>query len=98
MEKEGGIESFLERLPKYKFQRIGASCEKQNGDSQIEEIQEPPSGKMTECNTDTPTEHVLPLEDAVSFRYLSTAVTFIRIPPPCFSNQDSSSVIHYLCE
>ncbi|KAL1834653.1 hypothetical protein ACET3Z_004304 [Daucus carota] len=39
-----------------------------NKDSQNEEIEEAPIGKMTECNTDTPTEHVLPLEDAPIFK------------------------------
>lgn len=74
MKQEGGTDSFIERLPTYKFQRTGAFIEEQNADSQNGEIQEPPSGKMIECNTDTPTEHVLPLEDAVSFHYLSTVV------------------------
>ena len=50
-----------------------------NQDSQNEEIEEAPIGKMTECNTDTPTEHVLPLEDAVrSAIYLPYIVTLFE--------------------
>ena len=58
-------------MPKYKFQRISVLRKEQNGNSQNDEIEEVPTGKMIECNTDTPTEHVLPLEDAVSFCYCS---------------------------
>ena len=57
--QEGATKEDIERLPKYKFRRFGDS-EKQNG-----EIQESFGGIMTECDTSTPVEHVLPLEDAV---------------------------------
>ncbi|KAL1830274.1 hypothetical protein ACET3Z_008686 [Daucus carota] len=69
-DQEREVDSFLRRLPRYRFQRHGVFGEKQNEDPQDEEIEEPLTGKMTECNTDTPIEHVLPLEDAVRFRYL----------------------------
>lgn len=59
--QEGASKDDIERLPTYKFQRIG-DFEKQNG-----EVQEAFSGTMTECNTDMPTERVLSVEDAVSF-------------------------------
>lgn len=57
-DQEGATKDDIERLPKYKFRRIG-DFEKQNG-----EIQESFGGVMTECDTDTPIEHVLPQEDA----------------------------------
>ncbi|XP_052194398.1 E3 ubiquitin-protein ligase At1g12760-like [Diospyros lotus] len=57
-DQEGATKEDIERLPKYKFRNIG-EFEKQNG-----EIQESFGGIMTECDTDTPTEHVLSLEDA----------------------------------
>lgn len=57
-DQEGATKEDIERLPKYKFRRIG-DFEKQNG-----EIQESFGGIMTECDTDSPIEHVLPLEDA----------------------------------
>ncbi|CAN4111730.1 unnamed protein product [Withania somnifera] len=57
-DQEGASKEDVERLPKYKFRRLG-DFEKQNG-----EIQESFGGVMTECDTDTPIEHVLPVEDA----------------------------------
>ncbi|XP_009778598.1 E3 ubiquitin-protein ligase At1g63170 [Nicotiana tabacum] len=57
-DQEGATKEDVERLPKYKFRKLG-DFEKQNG-----EIQESFGGVMTECDTDTPIEHVLPLEDA----------------------------------
>ncbi|KAL7214458.1 hypothetical protein ACSBR1_026799 [Camellia fascicularis] len=55
--KEGATKEDIERLPKYKFQRIG-DFEKQNG-----EIQESFGGIITECDTDSPIEHVLSPEN-----------------------------------
>ncbi|GFP93037.1 E3 ubiquitin-protein ligase at1g12760 [Phtheirospermum japonicum] len=55
---EGATKEDIERLPRFKFRKIG-DFEKENG-----EIQESFGGIMTECDTDLPTEHVLPLEDA----------------------------------
>ncbi|KAL3829631.1 hypothetical protein ACJIZ3_018433 [Penstemon smallii] len=57
-DQEGATKEDIERLTRYKFRKIG-DFEKQNG-----EIQESFGGIMTECDTDSPTEHVLPLEDA----------------------------------
>ncbi|KAL2536473.1 RING/U-box superfamily protein [Forsythia ovata] len=57
-DQEGATKEDIERLPRYKFRRIG-DFDKQSG-----EIQESFGGIMTECDTDTPAEHVLPLEDA----------------------------------
>ena len=34
MKQEGEVERFLRRLPRYRFQRNGVFCEKQNEDSQ----------------------------------------------------------------
>ncbi|CAN4096824.1 unnamed protein product [Withania somnifera] len=57
-DQEGATKEDVERLSKYKFKRLG-NFEKENG-----EIQESFGGVMVECETDTPTEHVLPPEDA----------------------------------
>ncbi|PHU17865.1 E3 ubiquitin-protein ligase [Capsicum chinense] len=57
-DQQGATKEDVERLPKYKFKRLG-NFEKENG-----EIQESFGGVMVECDTDTPTEHVLPPEDA----------------------------------
>ncbi|XP_031113177.1 E3 ubiquitin-protein ligase At1g63170-like [Ipomoea triloba] len=57
-DQEGATKEDIEQLPKYKFRKLG-DFEKQNG-----EIQESFGGVMTECDTDSPTEHVLPMEDA----------------------------------
>ncbi|KAF8412305.1 hypothetical protein HHK36_000266 [Tetracentron sinense] len=53
-DQEGASKEDIDQLPKYKFRRIG-DFEKLNGEIQ---------GVMTECDTDTPTKHVLSLEDA----------------------------------
>ncbi|KAL8028246.1 hypothetical protein ABFS82_14G143000 [Erythranthe guttata] len=57
-DQEGATKEDIESLPRYKFQKIG-DFEKQNG-----EIQGSFRGVMTECDTDSPTEHILPIEDA----------------------------------
>ncbi|KAF5952961.1 hypothetical protein HYC85_010905 [Camellia sinensis] len=57
-DQEGATKEDIERLPKYKFRRIG-DFEKQNG-----EIQESFGGIITECDTDSPIEHVLSPENA----------------------------------
>ncbi|XVE77072.1 hypothetical protein DITRI_Ditri13aG0032300 [Diplodiscus trichospermus] len=57
-DREGATEEEIDRLPKYKFCRVG-DFEKVSG-----EIQESREGIMTECNTDTPTERILSHEDA----------------------------------
>ncbi|XP_047967434.1 E3 ubiquitin-protein ligase At1g63170-like isoform X2 [Salvia hispanica] len=57
-DQEGATKDDIERLPKYKFRRIG-DLEKRSG-----EIQGSFGGIMTECDTDSPIDHVLPLEDA----------------------------------
>ncbi|KAL5863570.1 hypothetical protein ACOSQ3_001084 [Xanthoceras sorbifolium] len=57
-EREGATEEEIDRLPKYKFRRIG-DIEKVNG-----ELQESFGGIMSECGTDSPIEHVLSQDDA----------------------------------
>uniref|UniRef100_A0A7N0U147 RING-type E3 ubiquitin transferase n=1 Tax=Kalanchoe fedtschenkoi TaxID=63787 RepID=A0A7N0U147_KALFE len=57
-DQEGASKEEVEQLTKYKFHRIG-DVEKLSG-----EIQGSSGGIMTECNTDSPTEHVLSEEDA----------------------------------
>lgn len=59
MLQEGATKDDIERLPRYTFRKIG-DFEKQSG-----EIQGSFGGIMAECDTDSPLEHVLPLEDAV---------------------------------
>lgn len=59
-EQEGATKEEMDHLPKYKFRKI-SDFEKVNG-----EIQESFGGIMTECDTDTPTEHAPSQEDAVS--------------------------------
>lgn len=58
-DQEGASKEDIELLPKYTFRPIG-EYEKQNG-----EIQESFGGIMTECNSETPAERVLSLEDAI---------------------------------
>lgn len=41
---------------------------------------------MTECDTDSPTEHVLPLEDAVCAINLSTSILHTGYIKFCFRN------------
>ncbi|KAI4328741.1 hypothetical protein L6164_021074 [Bauhinia variegata] len=57
-DQEGATKEEIDRLPKYKFRRV-EELEKENND-----IQESSRGIITECDSDTPVEHVLPLEDA----------------------------------
>ncbi|XP_043687489.1 E3 ubiquitin-protein ligase At1g12760-like isoform X1 [Telopea speciosissima] len=57
-QQEGASKEDIEQLPKYKFRKIG-DYEKLSG-----EIQGPFGGIMTECDAETPIEHVLSLEDA----------------------------------
>ncbi|XVF79992.1 hypothetical protein PTKIN_Ptkin15bG0034600 [Pterospermum kingtungense] len=56
-DREGAAEEEIDRLPKYKFRRVG-DCAKVN-----DEIQESREGIITECNTDTPTERIVSHED-----------------------------------
>lgn len=58
LKQEGASDEDIRQLPKYKFRKI---CEKLTG-----ETCGPSGGIMTECGTDTPIEHVLSAEDAVS--------------------------------
>ncbi|XP_051145358.1 E3 ubiquitin-protein ligase At1g63170-like isoform X2 [Andrographis paniculata] len=55
---QGASKEDIEKLPRYKFRKISES-EKQNS-----EIQGSYGGVMTECDTDSPTDHVIPSEDA----------------------------------
>lgn len=57
-EQEGASKEDIDQLPKYKFRKI-CNFEKVNG-----EVQGTFGGIMTECDTETPIEHVLPLDNA----------------------------------
>ncbi|CAL5391229.1 unnamed protein product [Camellia sinensis] len=57
-DQEGATKEDIERLSKYKFRRVG-DFEKQN-----EEILESFRGIITECDTDSPIEHILSPENA----------------------------------
>lgn len=63
LEQVGATKDDIDRLPKYKFKRIG-DFEIENG-----EIEEAFGGLMIECDTDAPIERALPREDAVSFSF-----------------------------
>ncbi|KAK8477628.1 hypothetical protein V6N13_020925 [Hibiscus sabdariffa] len=55
---DGATDEEIDRLTKYKFRRIGDL-----GEVDVE-TQESHKGIMTECNCDTPSERILPLQDA----------------------------------
>ncbi|CAA0813600.1 RING/U-box superfamily protein [Striga hermonthica] len=57
-DQEGATKEDIERLPRYKFRKI-SDLEKQNSETEVSY-----GGIMTECNSNSPTEHVLPQEDA----------------------------------
>ncbi|KAL3625685.1 hypothetical protein CASFOL_030214 [Castilleja foliolosa] len=57
-DQEGVTKEDIEKLPRYNFRKIG-DLEKQNS-----EIQGSFGGTMTKCDTESPSEHALPLEDA----------------------------------
>ncbi|KAL3622003.1 hypothetical protein CASFOL_034199 [Castilleja foliolosa] len=57
-DQEGATKEDIEKLPRYNFRKIG-DLEKQNS-----EIQGSFGGTMTECDTESPSENALPLEDA----------------------------------
>lgn len=62
--QEGASKEDIEQLSKFKFRRI-ESNEKLTGT-----IQGPVGGIMTECQADSPIEHVLAEEDAVCHKFL----------------------------
>lgn len=58
--QEGASKEDINQLTKFKFRKVGVSTfdeEQAKGDS---------GGVMTECGTDSPLQHTLPHEDAVS--------------------------------
>lgn len=59
LQQEGATKEEIDQLPKYKFRVIKEF--KKEGDAQ-----ESSRGIMTECDSDTPAERVIDLEDAVS--------------------------------
>ncbi|KAL9679551.1 hypothetical protein QQ045_017416 [Rhodiola kirilowii] len=95
-QQEGASKEEIEQLTKYNFRRIGA-VEKLGGDNQGYS-----GGIMTECNTDTPTEHILSEEDAVySFRpvncfFLSTTFIIFNISL-AYANRIALNYFHDLC-
>ncbi|KAL0309214.1 UNVERIFIED_CONTAM: E3 ubiquitin-protein ligase [Sesamum radiatum] len=56
-DQEGASKEDIQRLPRLKFRKI-SDFEKQNGESEGSF-----GGILMECDTDSPAEHVLPLED-----------------------------------
>ncbi|KAL0797732.1 hypothetical protein Bca101_052906 [Brassica carinata] len=68
-DQEGASKEDIEQLTKFKFRKVGG-VNKHTGD----EAQE---GIMTECGTDSPLEHTILQEDAVSVDYNNTHFTTI---------------------
>lgn len=66
--QEGASKEDIEQLTKFKFRKVG-DANKHTG----EEAQENTEGIMTECGTDSPIEHTLLQEDAVSIHYKHTS-------------------------
>lgn len=62
--QEGASKEDIEQLTKFKFRKVG-DANKHTGD----EAQGTTEGIMTECGTDSPIEHTLLQEDAVSIHY-----------------------------
>lgn len=62
--QEGASKEDIDQLTKFKFRKVGDS-EKHSVDEE-EQAQGYSGGVMTECGTDSPVEHTLPHEDAVS--------------------------------
>lgn len=58
-QQEGATKEEIDLLPKYKFRIIKEF--KKEGDAQ-----ESSRGVMTECDSDSASEHIIALEDAVS--------------------------------
>ncbi|KAL3624477.1 hypothetical protein CASFOL_031145 [Castilleja foliolosa] len=77
-DQEGATKEDIEKLPRYNFRKIG-DLDKQNS-----EIQGSFGGTMTECDTESPTEHALALEDA--------SVAFALMPMTMEPNYESSLV------
>lgn len=65
--QEGASKEDIEQLTKFKFRKVG-DVNKHAGD----EAQGNTEGIMTECGTDSPVEHTLLQEDAVSIQYKLT--------------------------
>ncbi|KAK4262729.1 hypothetical protein QN277_028254 [Acacia crassicarpa] len=57
-DQEGASKEDIEQLAKFKFRRID------NDEKLAGNVQEPVGGIMTECGTDSPSEHILSEEDA----------------------------------
>lgn len=64
--QEGASKEDIEQLTKFKFRKVG-DVNKHAGD----ETQGNTEGIMTECGTDSPVEHTLLQEDAVSIHYIT---------------------------
>ena len=65
--QEGASKEDIEQLTKFKFRKVGGDVNKHAGD----EAQGNAEGVMTECGTDSPVEHTILQEDAVSIHYNS---------------------------
>lgn len=63
--QEGASKEDIDQLTKFKFRKVGES-EKHTVDEEDEQAKGDSGGVMTECGTDSPLQHTLPHEDAVS--------------------------------
>lgn len=83
LKQDGASKEDIEQLSKFKFRKVGN--EKVAGDTQG-------GGVMTECGTDSPIEHVLSQDDAVSgpFFWITNLLHFLS----CVSKRD---VVYMTC-
>ena len=68
--QEGASKEDIEQLTKFKFRKVGGHVNKHGGD---DEAQGNTEGIMTECGTDSPVEHTLLQEDAVSIQTIHSS-------------------------
>ena len=68
--QEGASKEDIEQLTKFKFRKVGRVNKHAGDDAQANT-----EGKMTECGTDSPLEHTILQDDAVSLDYNNTQFT-----------------------
>ncbi|KAL4364014.1 hypothetical protein GQ457_04G031940 [Hibiscus cannabinus] len=84
---DGAADEEIDRLPKYKFRRIGDLGEVDA------ETQESHEGIMTECNCDTPSQRILPLQEAAFYGCWFFHAYEYKWSPSVLGNAASASVL-----